>query len=360
MGERTILLNPGPVNVSERVRAALLRPDLCHREPEFSILQSRVRQGLLEVYSLPSDAYTSVVLVGSGTAAVEAMVVSFVPPDGKVLVITNGVYGERIVAIAKAHGIAFGLVEHAWGEELDCPRIEAVCKNDVTITHIAVVHHETTTGRLNDLSRIGELGRRYGKMLLVDGVSSFGGEEINFAGWNIGAVAATANKCLHGIPGVSFVVARRELLSHETSPTRSVYLNVRAHYREQERGSTPFTQAVHVLYALDEALKEFHEQGGWQARHGRYRVLAQYIRRVAQDIGIKMYLSGGSFSSTLTAFYLPSGISYETLHDHVKRAGFVIYAGQGEAGTVMFRVANMGEIGTDDIDRLFFSMKELL
>lgn len=355
-----ILLNPGPVNVSDRVRDALTRPDLCHREPEFSALQDSVRQKLLAVYALPSDQYASVMLTGSGTAAVEAMVISFIPSSGKLLVLSNGVYGERIAAMAKVHGIPFVEVKHEWGQELDRHKIEEVLKRDGTITHIAVIHHETTTGRLNDLRMVGKLARDYVKVLLVDGVSSFAGEELNFEAWNIGAVAATANKCLHGIPGISFVVAHRELLAQNNVPARSVYLNLRAYYREQERGSTPFTQTVQVLYALDEALKEFQEQGGWTARHKRYRELAEQVRKGAQQLGIRMYLEEGLLSSTLTAFRLPHGMSYQTLHDHVKRAGFVIYAGQGEAGKVMFRIANMGEIDKGDLDRLFAAMQAIV
>ncbi|MBI2552383.1 2-aminoethylphosphonate--pyruvate transaminase [Candidatus Uhrbacteria bacterium] len=355
-----ILLNPGPVNVSERVRRALMQSDMCHRENEFSVLQEAVRQGLLAVYGLPKARYTSVILTGSGTAAVEAMVTSIVPPNGKLLMLKNGVYGERIAAIAKAHGIAFTMVEHEWGQELDRYRIEEALKSDPAISHIAAIHHETTTGRLNDLGMISELARTYGKVLLIDGVSSFGGEELNFDEWNIGAVCATANKCLHGIPGISFVVVRRELLEQIDFQPRSVYLDLRGYYREQERGGTPFTQTVQVLYALDEALREFQEQGGWRARHEKYRQLAQYIRTRAQELGIKMYLEEGMLASTLTAFRLPHGMSYQTLHDHLKAAGFIIYAGQGEAGKVMFRIANMGEIEKTDIDRLFVAMQEVV
>ncbi|OGL81566.1 2-aminoethylphosphonate aminotransferase, partial [Candidatus Uhrbacteria bacterium RIFCSPLOWO2_01_FULL_47_24] len=251
-------------------------------------------------------------------------------------------------------------VKHEWGAELNAQRIEESLQQDTTITHVGVIHHETTTGRLNNLSMVGILAHRYGKILLVDGVSSFGGEELNFEEWNVGAIAATANKCLHGIPGISFVVARRELLDQTDFQPRSVYLNLREYYRQQEGGGTPFTHSVQVLYALDEALKEFHEQGGWRARHEKYRQLAQSIRTRAQELGIKMYLEGGMLAVTLTALRLPANLSYQTLHDHLKAAGFVIYAGQGDAGKVMFRIANMGEIEKVDIDRLFLAIKELL
>ena len=355
-----ILFNPGPVNVSARVRSALIRPDLCHRESEFSVLQESVRQGLLAVYGLSKERYASVLLTGSGTAAVEAMITSLIPQSGKLLILENGDYGERIEAMPRANGISFTAVKHEWGAELNAQRIEESLQQDTTITHVGVIHHETTTGRLNDLKMVSELTRVYGKVLLVDGVSSFGGEELNFEEWNIGAVCATANKCLHGIPGISFAIVRRELLEQTDFQPRSVYLNLREYYREQEHGGTPFTSAIQVMYALEAALNEFHEQGGWIARHERYKQLAQHTRTHAQELGIKMYLEGGVLAYTLTAFYLPTNISYAILHDHVKRAGFVIYAGQGEAGKVMFRIANMGEIEKSDIDRLFIAIKELL
>ena len=247
------LLNPGPVSLTQRVRDSLLKPDLCHREPEFFQMQRRIRDGLTAVYSCPPE-YASVLLTGSGTAAVEAMVGSLVAPDqGPALVVANGVYGERMAAMLRRHGKPFELVSSAWTEALD---LAGVSRAIASCSCVLAVHHETTTGRLNDLDALGAICKRHGRPLLLDGVSSFGGEPIRFSEWNLDAVAGTANKCLHGVPGISFVLVKKSLFAARPSGATSVYLDLWRHWKEQERGWSPFTQSVHVGYALQEALLE--------------------------------------------------------------------------------------------------------
>jgi 2-aminoethylphosphonate-pyruvate transaminase len=351
MRSRVILLNPGPVTLSERVRRALTGPDLCHREAEFSQLQETIRGGLLRVYGLAPGRWAAVLLTGSGTAAVEAMLSSLVPKDGKLLVIENGVYGERMRRIAETHGIGCVSVKHGWGEEVGLERLEAALAEADGLTHVAVVHHETTTGRLNRLDRIGAICRARGLTLLVDGVSSFGAEELDFEGWGIAACAATANKCLHGVPGTCFVIVRREALPGGDSPLRTLYLDLPTYCREQDRGGTPFTQSVQTLYALSEALAELEEEGGWPARRERYRRLIGLVREGLAAMGIAPVLPEGASSVVLNAFRLPDGISYGELHDRLKDEGFVIYAGQGGLANSIFRVSTMGAIDHADMAR---------
>ncbi|MGH8503206.1 MAG: 2-aminoethylphosphonate aminotransferase [Gammaproteobacteria bacterium] len=353
-----ILLNPGPVTLSRSVREALNKPDLCHREPEFGELQASIRRGLLSVYGLPNDDWAAVLLAGSGTAAVEAMLTSLAPRDRKLLVIENGVYGERMAAIASAHGIDHCALAHPWGSRVEIDKINEMLDGQPEISHVAVVHHETTTGRLNDLAALGELCRARGVRLLVDAVSSFGAEALDFERWGIAACAATANKCLHGAPGVSFVVLRRDQLS--TAAARTLYLDLANYCREQDQGGTPFTQPVHVFYALDQALAEFEAQGGRPARHQRYRALAQKIRHGLSDLGIEPLLAEDEASVVLSAYRLPAGLSYETLHDALKARGFIIYAGQDGLAKTIFRVAVMGAITDTDIDRLVSAFRAVL
>lgn len=260
---RTILLNPGPVTLSARVRAALTGPDLCHREVEFLDLQDRLRRKLREVYARDDTTWGAVLLTGSGTAAVEAMVASCVPRDGRLLVVENGVYGERMRRIAAAHGIDCASVQAAWGEAIDLAGVRAALGTG-GYSHVAVVHHETTTGRLNDLAPLADACREHGARLLLDTVSSFGAEAIDFDAWPIDACAATANKCLHGVPGTAFVIARRAALAALEQP-RTVYLDLAEYLARQDGRGTPFTQSVQTFYALDAALDEFFEAGGWRA-----------------------------------------------------------------------------------------------
>ena len=355
-----ILLNPGPVNLSDRVRKALLNPDLCHREVEFSQLQTRIRQQLLQVYNLPPEEWAAVLMTGSGTAAIEAMVTSLVPREGKLLVIENGVYGERISKIAEIHRIEYLTFRHQWGDEIKLQELRQLLAQHPDISHLAVVHHETTTGRLNDLAQLAIICREHQIKLLVDGVSSFGAEELNFDAWGITACAGTANKCLHSIPGTAFVIVRRDALPTIDNIPRTLYLDLTSYCQEQDLGGTPFTQSVQSFYALAEALEEFTEAGGWQARHQYYRQLANLVRYGFLAMGIKPLLPRRSSSVVLNAYYLPEDIIYEEFHDQLKAQGYVVYAGQGNLACSIFRVSTMGAITYADMERFLVTVKKMI
>lgn len=355
-----ILLNPGPVNLSDTVRNALLGPDLCHREPEYFQLQRQVRDQLLDVYGLSTDAWAAVMLSGSGTAAMESMLTSLVPRDGKVLIIENGVYGERLSKITQLHQIPSVKVSFAWGEEISAQQVAQVLSMDPDITHMTVVHHETTTGRLNDLNRLAELCDRHQVDMLIDGISSFGAEAIDFDRWPIAAVAATANKCLHGIPGLAFVIGRRSALVSGCEPARSLYLDLKTYLTKQDDDSTPFTPAVPAYYALTQALAELTEQGGWPGRQQRYADLACLVSEGLAKLDIQPYLPADASSVVLRAYYLPQGMDYHQLHDNLKKQGFVIYAGQGGLEKQLFRISTMGTIATSDIARLLQAFGEIV
>ena len=346
-----ILLIPGPVNLSERVRHAMLRPDICHREIEFTDLQTNIRSGLLRVYDLDPARWSAVLLTGTGTAAVEAMISSLIPPHGKLLVLENGVYGERMTLIAQAHGIPVTTARHEWTDPIDLRTLEAILTRESGITHVAAVHHETTTGRLNDLSAIGAICRQHNVQLLVDAVSSFGAEAIAFHDWGITACAATANKCLHGVPGASFVIVRRDRLPPASQPSRSVYLDLANYGRQQDRGTTPFTASIQVFYTLDQALRELADCGDQPARHAQYKLLAQRVLEGLKRTGIQPLLAEDESSVVLRSYHLPVGFGYREFHDALKHRGFIIYAGQGKQAKHIFRVSTMGQLNLDDMDR---------
>ena len=254
-----LLLNPGPVTLTERVRHSLLQADLCHRESEFFDLQDEAKARLLAVYQLDPAEWAVALITGSGTAAVESMVAALVPQAGRLLIVENGVYGERVAQISAQYGIAHERIVGDWMQAPDLSaivaRLDAAVAAGSRFTHLAIVHHETTTGRLNDLPAISALCRARGIGLLVDGVSSFGAEALDFTDSSLIAVAATANKCLHGVPGASFVVVRRAALAQAAS--RTYYLDLGRLVRLQDQRNTPFTPSVHAYYALVEALREF-------------------------------------------------------------------------------------------------------
>ena len=350
---RTILLNPGPVTLSDRVRKSLTRGDWCHREPEFADLTRDINGRLVRVYREMAGKFDAVMLTGSGTCAVEAMLASFAPHETSTLVVANGVYGERMAKMLAAHGRPHHVVQSPWGDPVDLEQVRNELELRTDITHVAVVHHETTTGRLNDLTPLSELCGEHGVRLLLDCVSSFGAEAINADELNIAALAATANKCLHGVPGISCVLARKDVWKNELVPAGSVYLDLAAYYQGQHgEGFSPFTQSVQAAFALREALEELEDIGGWEQRRSIFRRRAGRIAVVLKSLGLETMLPPQEYSCVLWSWLLPDGVSYTDVHASLKADGFVVYAGQGHFSKEMFRVAHMGDIHNDDLTRL--------
>jgi 2-aminoethylphosphonate-pyruvate transaminase len=334
---------------------------LCHRESEFFDLQDEARARLLAVHDLDPSEWSAVLMTASGTAAVESMVAALVPASGRLLIVENGVYGERIAQICAQYHIAHERIVGDWMKAPDssevAARLDAGARTS-PFTHLAVVHHETTTGRLNDLPGLSQVCRVRGVQLLVDGVSSFGAESIDFADAGLAAVAATANKCLHGVPGASFVIVRRGALAQAAS--RTYYLDLGRLARLQDQRGTPFTPAVHVYYALVEALREFAEDGGRPARYRRYAALAEQVRAGLAALGVDTLVPPAESSVVLRAYRLPKDLSYASLHDAMKADGFVIYAGQGHLSQTLFRISTMGHLMPADMDRLIACFARVL
>jgi 2-aminoethylphosphonate-pyruvate transaminase len=358
MNDAPVLLNPGPVTLTQSVRKALTGPDQCHREPEFAELTRSILRGLETVYPSAGNDYRAVLLATSGTGAVEAMLNSLAPRDASTLVVCNGVYGERMRSMLEAQGKPHLVVDSGWMNSIDPSKVEDALNSDPGIRQMVVVHHETTTGRLNDLKPLGDLCREHSCGLMVDAVSSFGAEEIDFESLPISAVAGTANKCLHGVPGSAFVLVNAELLSTGSTHSPSVYLDLYRYAAQQETGFSPFTQPVQCLYALQAALKELQESGGCSARRKLYLQRSKMLREHLATLGVKTLLEGGVYSSMLTSFELPEDLDYESFHDRLKADGFITYAGQGDLKDRVFRLATMGELPEATMHRLCVSLTD--
>lgn len=352
-----ILLNPGPVTLTPRVKRALAGDDLCHREAEFAELTLNVLRGIERVYDSAGD-YGAVMLSGSGTAAVESMLSTFASKTRPTLVVCNGVYGERMAAMLARQGKPHVALKLEWLSAIDLSRVEQALSQAAGIANVAVVHNETTTGRLNDLAPLAALCEKRGLGLLVDAVSSFAGELLDFSKLKPLAVAGTANKCLHGAPGISFVLAKKSALDAGGSQATTLYLDLLEYHREQRKGWSPYTQAVHVTLALREALSELADEGGVRARQRLYLNRSNKVRRALADLGIDTLVPVADCSSMLTGFKLPEGESYDRLHDSLKRQGYVIYAGQGAFNGRIFRIATMGDIPESELDRLCRAFRE--
>jgi len=349
-----ILLNPGPVNVSPRVKAALARGDICHREPECTELLARIRQRLLAAFA-PAGGYRAVLLTGSGTAALEAATTSVLSPAGRLVVVANGVYGERIGAMAEAARLPHTMVRGPWTEPPDLDAVaEALRSPDVEA--VAIVHHETTTGLLNPVGAIARLARERGAILLVDSVSGLAGDALPLDEIGAGLVVGTAGKCIQGFPGMGFVLVKEDVLARLVRyPRRSVYLSL-ATYAESPM---PFTPAVQVAYAFDEALTELLEETV-AGRIARYAVAAAHLRSGFEGLGLRCVLPAEHRSNTITSLALPAGLAYPHLHRALKARGFVVYEGQGRLAAELFRVANMGALDRGDFDRFLEALGEAI
>ncbi|MFC9244937.1 2-aminoethylphosphonate aminotransferase [Streptomyces sp. NPDC057136] len=350
-GRRLVLMNPGPVNTVEAVRGALGGPDMCHREPEFGALMNRIRRKVTAVCGGGAD-HASVLLTGSGTAALEAAVTSAIPADGGLLVVDNGHYGKRLFDIASVHGIRVTRLDLGWGTPADPTTVGRALAADPSLTHVAVVHHETSTGMLNDVAGIGAVAHEHGCRTIVDAISSVGAEPLDIVRDGIDWLVGTANKCLEGMPGVSFVCASRcdfdGLAAH---PSHTYYLDLNRHYQAQEKAGAPaFTPSVPVFYAFEAAL-DLALTEGVTARGARYRALAERLRTGLTEQGLRIMLAPEHRAVSLTAIQLPAGVPYETLHHACKRAGFVIYAAQDQLAGGFFRLSTMGAMDEREIDR---------
>ena len=355
----SVLLNPGPVNVHQDVRAALAYPDICHREAEVAALMRRVRRNLTALCGGTEDDDT-VLLTGSGTAALEAAVSSIVPADGKILVLDNGNYGERLYRIAAVNGVAHTRLEFGWNEPIDVQRVDQALAGDPAITHVTMVQHETSTGMLNPVRQVGEVTARHGRSLAVDAISSLGCEEFDLHADHVDWCVGTANKCLEGLPGISFVTAPKARLHAlaDVAP-RSYYLDLHGHYLSQEERDAPlFTPAVQVLYAFDKAVDRTLAETV-ASRSARYAELARQLRAGLHVRGLRLLLKPEHFSNSVTNVYLPADVAYADLHDGLKAEGFAVYGVQAQLGEV-FRVANMGQLDSARIDAFLGALDRVL
>lgn len=342
-----IIFSPGPSNISERVRRALLATDICHRDEEFTALLAGVRARVLDVAGVAGNAnYDAVVLGGSGSVAIESIAAA-AKPLGKLLVVANGPYGERAAAMARYHGVDVHEWKLGWGDEVSADQLDGQLALSGAQA-LYLVHHETATGRLNDLQSLAAVGKARGTLVLADTVSSIAGEPLDVAGWSLDAVVGSANKCIRGVPGAAFVVASRTFLDGASAQRGAHYSNLATHLDAERRGETPFTPPVQVMYAFDEALRETLEEGV-AARIAHFRTLMQLVQDRLPALGLNFLLPRDAYGHTLVSCELPAGYSYEQLHRAMKAKGFVIYAAQGALKTRAFRLGLIGHFGVAQV-----------
>jgi len=362
-GNPYILLTPGPLTTSRTVKEAMLI-DWCTWDQTYNTMVQAVREKLVGMAVKNPERrkdFTCVLMQGSGTFSVEAVLGTVIPRAGKLLILSNGAYGQRIKKIADVLNIENMLLESAETEVPDLKALEAVLENEKDITHVAVVHCETTSGILNPLESIANLVKRYEKTLIVDAMSSFGGIEIDIDALQIDYLISSANKCIQGVPGFAFVVASREALCTCQGQARSLALDLFSQWMEMEdkAGKWRFTSPTHTVHAFHQALIELEEEGGIKARYARYCENQQLLSAGMAQLGFQTLIDKEHQSPFITSFYYPDQFDFNQFYNHLKAQGFIIYPGK-ISKCDSFRMGNIGEIYARDIHQLLKAVETAL
>ena len=356
------LFTPGPLTTSATVKRAMLH-DLGSRDAAFIQTVSDVRRALLALGQVSQESgYEAVIVQGSGTFGLEAMVSSLLPDTGKLLVLVNGAYGARLVNMARVHGVQVESLEHAEDTAPDPDALDRRLAADPDIRHVAVVHCETTTGILNPVERLGAVTRRHDRSLLVDAMSSFGALPVDLAGWGVDALVSSSNKCIQGVPGFAFVLCRTDLLVAAEGRARTMSLDLHAQWKGLEaNGQFRFTPPTHVILAFRQALAELAEEGGPDARGARYRANQQRLVQGMQALGFEAYLDAGLQGPIITTFREPQHprFDFETFYRHLAAREMVIYPGK-LTEAACFRIGSIGDLHLADMDELLACVRDVL
>jgi len=354
------LFTPGPVNVAENVRKAICKEDICHREEDFSYLLKSIEDKLLKLFEIKeTDKYRSVVLTGSGTAANES-ILSSVVGDKNILILSNGEFGERLYNISRIHNPNTTILKFDWGERLNLEKIDSYLKNN-KVDIISMVHHETSSGMLNPIEKIGELSRIHNTMFIVDCVSSAGAELIDVEKYNISFCSSSSSKAIGSYSGISFVIGKKqEFEKLKDMPVKTTYLNLYNFYNFINTVSqTPNTPAVHLFFAFEQALLNILEEGV-RNRHNHIKNLANLLREGMEKLELKFLIDKNNMCSVLTTVYIPPNVDMDTFKSRLRDKKIIIYDGKGPFKNKVFQVGNIGAITPADIDFFLGSLKEVL
>src|ERR1700722_990724 len=344
------LFTPGPLTTSLSVKEAMLK-DLGSRDPDFLEIVREIREHLLALGNVSRPDHECVLMQGSGTFMIESVISSIMPR--KLLVLINGAYGRRIENIARIHGIAVEVVEVA--ENRKNTPADFYLGED--ISHVAVVHCETTTGILNPIKEIGASVAAAGACYIVDAMSSFGAIPIDAGG--IDFLISSANKCIEGVPGFGFTLARRVQLEAAKGRVRTLSLDLHAQWAGLERdGQFRFTPPTHALLAFRQALRELEEEGGVAGRAARYQQNHEILRRGMKDLGFEAYLAPEDQSYIITSYRYPKDFRFEEFYGRLSELGFVIYPGK-LSSEECFRIGTIGRLGAGDIEDLLRAIRTL-
>jgi 2-aminoethylphosphonate-pyruvate transaminase len=349
------------LTTSRTVKQAMLR-DLGSRDFELIEIVRDIRRRLLELGGVADAGYEVVILQGSGTFSLEAVISSMIPPDGKLLIAINGAYGKRIAQIASVLRIDAHPLHYPEDSKPDPGEIAAVLGADASVSHVAVVHCETTTGIINPIKEIGAVVKDSGRRYFVDAMSSFGAVPLDLAECGIHYLVSSANKCIEGVPGFGFVLARRDALLEADGYARSLSLDLLAQWRGLEaNGQFRFTPPTHALAAFHQALLELEAEGGVEGRAARYRANHQTLVAGMRELGFQEYLRPEDQGYIITSFRYPAhpNFDFDQFYRRLNEQNYVIYPGK-VSDADCFRIGSIGRISIADVRGLLAAIRETL
>jgi 2-aminoethylphosphonate-pyruvate transaminase len=354
------LLTPGPLTTSLSVKQAMLH-DYGSRDATFIELNARILERLAAIVN-GDGRYVTVPLQGSGTFVVEAMIGNFVPTDGKLLILINGAYGQRIAKICDYYGRNYLAQVCAEDVPVDTAQLDATLAADADISHVVVVHCETTSGILNPIREVADIVARHGRALLIDSMSAFGALPLDASEISFDAVVASSNKCLEGAPGMGFCVAREAALAKTEGNSPSLVLDLYDQWRAMQKNRQwRFTPPTHVLLAFDQALTEFEAEGGVAGRGGRYRSNCDLLVSGMREMGFTTLLPDELQAPIIITFHMPSNpeFDFNAFYDGLKDQGYVIYPGKLTVAD-SFRVGCIGRLDRQHMQGALTAVRVML
>ena len=361
MSRKKLLFTPGPLTTSETVKRSMLC-DLGSRDTEFLSVVSHIRRRLLELGRVADGSYEAVLMQGPGTFAIESVLSSVIPRSGKLLVAINGTYGHRMAKIAKVLGISCETIVFEEATPVLTEHVRTSLAGNPAITHVGSIHCETSTGIVNPVADLGRTVAELGRTFIVDAMSSFGGIPTDLAADRIDFLISSANKCIQGVPGFAFVLARRNLLEAAEGCARSVSLDLLTQWKGFESdGQFRFTPPTHALLAFSQALRELEEEGGVEARAARYAANYQALMEGMTELGFDAYLAPEHRSHVITSFRFPAHhrFDFSVFYDRLSELGFVIYPGK-VSNADCFRIGTIGHIFPEDVRTLVAAIGDVL
>jgi 2-aminoethylphosphonate-pyruvate transaminase len=361
MKREPLLLTPGPLTTSASVKEAMLR-DWGSRDPAFIALNKSVRERLARIANA-EESHVCVPVQGSGTFAVEAMIGTLLPRQGgKLLVLINGAYGHRMVKMTKVMGRPVEFMEWAEDQPVSPAEVEARLKSDPSLTHVAAVYCETTSGILNPIAELADMVKRQGRVFLIDAMSAFGALPLDAARTPFTAIAASSNKCLEGSPGMGFVIIEKDALNAATSNAHSLSLDLHAQWKGFEANNQwRFTPPTHVVAAFAQALDEFDQEGGVAGRGRRYRENLSILLTGMRDMGFIPLLPDALQAPIIVTFRMPADPAFDFQKFYAKLAekGFLIYPGKLTVAD-SFRIGCIGRLGAEDMKAALAAIKDAM